>query len=121
MPFLGICEGAVGQCGAPQDGPDAFDRVEVGRVWRQLVGGQPVPLGDELPHSDGRMGVEIVPGEHDRTTKLLAGGLDQVGVIEFFGSRVSVTRCVLCLLRAAPVSPDTTQAPKPRCGRTQPR
>src|SRR5689334_867576 len=78
---VGVGEGAVGGGDASQDGPDAFDRVEVGCVGRQLEDGEPVAGGDVAAHSGRQARVEIVPDQHDRAAELLVGGLDQVAVV----------------------------------------
>ena len=78
---LGGGEGGVGQPPASQQGPDALDRVEVGCIGGQLVDGQPVLPGDELPHAVGEMDVEVVPDEHDRAAELLMGSDEQVAVV----------------------------------------
>ena len=56
---LGGGEGGVGQPVASQQGPDALDRVEVGCVGGQLVDGQLVLPGDELPDAVSEMDVEV--------------------------------------------------------------
>ncbi len=50
-------------------------------VGRQIVDGQPVPGGCELPQTGSFVHVEAVPDEHDRATELLAGGDQQVPVV----------------------------------------
>lgn len=71
----------MGQDGAPQHGPDALDGVEIGRVGRRWEDREPVTVSDLLTHSCGEVAVEMVPDQQDRAAELVAGGLDQVGVV----------------------------------------
>src|SRR5579859_866605 len=49
-----------------QDRPDRLDRVELGRIRREPVDGQPVPGRDQLPHRPAGVRVQPVPDHHER-------------------------------------------------------
>jgi hypothetical protein len=57
-----------------QVGPDRLDRVQLGRIRRQPVDGQPVPGGDHLAHRAAGMSVQSVPDQHERAAELLVRG-----------------------------------------------
>lgn len=78
---MGIGAGPVGQRGASQNGPDALDRVGVGRVGGQLVGDEPVTGGDVAPYAGREVRVEVVLDQHHVPAELLVGGLQEVAVI----------------------------------------
>lgn len=78
---VGAGEGDVAEPAASQQGPDAFNRVEVRCIGRQLVDGQPVPAGDPGAHPGVQVHVQVVPDEHDRAAELLVSDLQQVTVV----------------------------------------
>jgi hypothetical protein len=79
--MFGCAEGDVGEPAAPQEGPEAFDGVEAGRVGRQMANGQPIPRFAELPQPSGYVDIEIVSDEHDRAAELLVGSGQQVSLV----------------------------------------
>ncbi|ULR47905.1 SDR family NAD(P)-dependent oxidoreductase [Streptomyces deccanensis] len=58
---VGVGEGPVRPAGAPRHGPQAFHRVEVGCVGRQLDVGEPLAVGGVVAHSGGEVGVQKCP------------------------------------------------------------
>lgn len=67
---------------------------------RQLVDGQPAPLGNELPPTGCKMDVEIVPDEHDRAAELLMGNDEQVAAV---GPGEALASVMLAVIAARPV------------------
>ena len=78
---FGGAEGDVGEPAAPQQGPDAFDGVEVGCVGRQVADGRPVLGCRPFPQVGGLVDVEIVPEQDDRSAELPVCGDQQVTVV----------------------------------------
>ncbi len=76
-----IGEGDVGLAAAPEQGPDPFDWIELRRVGREVVGGDPVLSLDELVQAAVAVDVEVVPHQDDRFAELLVGDDEQVTVV----------------------------------------
>lgn len=71
-------ESDVGEPAPPQQGPDAFDGVEVGRGRRQVVDGQPVARGVRTPAARRPCGRCGCP-RRARSGRRVAGGLRSAG------------------------------------------
>ena len=80
--LVAVPAGEVGQA-AFEVRPDLLDGVEFGCVCGQRVDAKPWPGGDEGTHGGGDVPVQVVPDEHDRTTELLMGGVEQGGEVSF--------------------------------------
>jgi len=73
--------------------------LKVRWVGRQLLDGQSVPSGDELPHPGGEVDVQVVPDEHDRAAELLVGGDEQVAAVGPGEALASVAPAVVAARR----------------------